>query len=118
MSHRPDIGGWIFVAGGLALGPLAGWIIDAHLLSENSTRMGGYTVIVFSTLTIALRPAWKRLQFWVDLLVLLALHGVLLLLLLHLLDVHSIRLNWALALPVVAIEVLFALGVLWRRNVT
>src|SRR5438105_11256454 len=115
---RPDIGGWIFIAGGLALGLLAGWIIDSNLLSENSTRMGGYTIIVFSTLIMALRPAWRRLQFWVDLLLLLALHGILLLPLLHLLDTHSIRLNWALALPFVVIEVLVALGVLWRRNVS
>ena len=86
-------------------------------LSENLAKAATYTVIVFASLVMALRPAWRRLRLWIDLLGLFVLHIALVLPLLRLLDSHSIRLNWAVALPFVAIELLLFLGLLWRRNV-
>jgi hypothetical protein len=73
---------------------------------------------MFVFLAIALRPAWRRLRFWIDLLILLALHIVVILPLVNLLNTHSIRLNWAIAVPFVGIEGLLPLGLLWRRNVS
>ncbi len=102
----------------LGLGVLAAWVSDVHLLNENAATAAGYTAIVFAVLAMALRPAWRRLRLWVDLLILLVLHSILLLPLVNFLDTHSIRLNWAIALPFVMIELMLALGVLWRRNVT
>jgi|SRR5437773_7722215 len=118
MSRYPDVGGWILVVVALGLGLLAAWVSDLHLLSENTASAAGYTVIVFVVLAMALRPAWRRLRLWVDLLTLLVLHSILFLPLVNLLDTHSIRLNWAIALPFVMTELMLALGVLWRRNVT
>jgi hypothetical protein len=117
MSRYVDVGGWILAVVALGLGLLAARISDLHLLRENTATAAGYTVIVFACLTMALRPAWPRLRLWVDLVVLLALHVALVLPLVNLLNSHSIRLNWAIALPFVAVELLLALGVLWRRNV-
>jgi hypothetical protein len=118
MSRYVDVGGWILAVVALGLGLLAARISDLHLLRENTATAAGYTVIVFACLTMALRPAWPRLRLWVDLVVLLVLHVALALPLVNLLNSHSIRLNWAIALPFVAAELLLALGVLWRRNVT
>jgi hypothetical protein len=117
MSRSVDVGGWILVVVALALGLLAARVSDLRLLSENTATAAGYTVIVFVSLVMALRPAWRRLRLWIDLVVLFVLHTALVLPLVHLLDSHSIRLNWAMALPFVAIELLLFLGLLWRRNV-
>jgi len=73
---------------------------------------------IFVLLAMALRPAWHRLRLWGDLAISLALHSIVVLSLLKFLDAHSIRLNWALALPFVAVEILLLLGLLWRRNVS
>ena len=117
MSRDPDVEGWILVAIAAGMGLLAAWLADSHQLSENLAKAATYTVIVFASLVMALRPAWRRLRLWIDLLGLFVLHIALVLPLLRLLDSHSIRLNWAVALPFVAIELLLFLGLLWRRNV-
>jgi hypothetical protein len=117
MSRYPDIEGWILVAIAAGMGLLAAWLADSHQLSENLAKAATYTVIVFASLVMALRPAWRRLRLWIDLVGLFVLHTALVLPLLRLLDSHSIRLNWAVALPFVAIELLLFLGLLWRRNV-
>ena len=117
MSRYPDVEGWILVAIAAGMGLLAAWLADSHQLSENLAKAATYTVIVFASLVMALRPAWRRLRLWIDLLGLFVLHIALVLPLLRLLDSHSIRLNWAVALPFVAIELLLFLGLLWRRNV-
>jgi hypothetical protein len=116
MSRYPDIEGWILVAIAAGMGLLAAWLADSHQLSENLAKAATYTVIVFASLVMALRPAWRRLRLWIDLVGLFVLHTALVLPLLRLLDSHSIRLNWAVALPFVAIELLVFLGLLWRRN--
>ncbi|HKO05031.1 MAG TPA: hypothetical protein VJW51_09795 [Candidatus Acidoferrales bacterium] len=118
MSRYPDIEGWILVAIAAGMGLLAAWLADSHQLSENTAKAATYTVIVFASLVMALRPAWRRLRLWVDLVVLLVLHVGLVLALINLLDAHSIRLNWAIALPFVGLELLLFLGLLWRRNVS
>jgi hypothetical protein len=118
MSRYVDVEGWIVVAIAAGMGLLATWLADSHLLSDNMAKATTYTVIVFASLVIALRPAWRRLQLWGDLVTLLVLHVVLVLPLVNLLDTHSIRLNWAIALPFVAFELLLFLGLLWRRNVS
>ncbi len=117
MSRYPDIEGWILVAIAAGMGLLAAWLADSHQLSENLAKAATYTVIVFASLVMALRPAWRRLRLWIDLVGVFVLHTALVLPLLRLLDSHSIRLNWAVALPFVAIELLLFLGLLWRRNV-
>jgi hypothetical protein len=117
MSRYLDVGGWILVALALGLGLLAAWVSDLHPLTENTATAAGYSVIVFVCLVMALRPAWRRLRLWVDLVILSVLHVALVLPLVNLLDSHSIRLNWAIALPFVALELLLFLGLLWRRNV-
>jgi hypothetical protein len=117
MSRYPDIEGWILVAIAAGMGLLAAWLADTHHLNENLTKAATYTVIVFASLVMALRPAWRRLRLWVDLGGLLVLHVALVLPLINVLDSHSIRLNWAIALPFVALELLLFLGLLWRRNV-
>jgi hypothetical protein len=117
MSREPDAEGWILVAVALVVGILAGWLIVFHRWNENVTRAAAYTVGIFVLLGMALRPAWHRLRFWVDLSILLALHVALVLSLVTFLNSHSIRLNWAIALPLVVVELPLALGVLWRRNV-
>jgi hypothetical protein len=117
MSRYPDIEGWILVAIAAGMGLLAAWLADTHQLNENLTKAATYTVIVFASLVMALRPAWRRLRLWVDLGGLLVLHVALVLPLINVLDSHSIRLNWAIALPFVALELLLFLGLLWRRNV-
>lgn len=120
MSRYPDIdvAGWILAAFALGMGGLAAWLADSHHLSENITRAGAYTGVVFASLVMALRPAWHRPRLWIDLAVLLVLHVALFLPLINVLDSHSVRLNWAMALPFVAIELLLLLSLLWRRNVS
>src|SRR6266536_1431801 len=113
MSRYPDIEGWILVAIAAGMGLLAAWLADSHQLSENLAKAATYTVIVFASLVMALRPAWRRLRLWIDLVGVFVLHTALVLPLLRLLDSHSIRLNWAVALPFVAIELLLFLGLLW-----
>ncbi len=117
MSRSPDYGTWLTIVCGIGLGLLAGWVSDRYGVSENISRAGVYTVGIFALLAAALRPAWRRLQLWVDLVILLVLHVALVLPLVNFLNSHSIRLNWAIALPVVALEFLLFLGLLWRRNV-
>jgi hypothetical protein len=116
MSRKPDFEGWILIAVALVVGLLAGWLIVFHKWNENGTRAAAYTVGIFVLQAMALRQAWHRLRFWVDLMVLLVLHVALILPLVNILNSHSIRLNWALALPFVAVELLLFLGLLWRRN--
>jgi|SRR5437016_2449841 hypothetical protein len=118
MSTYEKIGDWIAIIVASGLGFLAWWTAQSHGLSENMARAAAYTTGIFFLLAMALRPAWRRLRFWVDMLGLLVLHTVLILPLVNLLDTHRIRLNWALALPFVMVELLLALGALWRRNVT
>jgi hypothetical protein len=118
MSRYPDVDGWILVAIAAGMGLLSAWLADSHQLSENTAKTTTYTVIVFASLVMALRPAWRKLRLWIDLLVLFVLHTALVLPLVRLLDSHSIRLNWAVALPFVAIELLLFLGLLWRRNLS
>ena len=117
MSRGVDIGGWMLVIFGVGLGLLAGWMSDLHLLTENTATAAAYTTAVFACLALALRPAWRKLRLWADLAILLMLHVALGLPLVTFLNSHSVRLNWGIALPFVAIEFLFLLGLLWRRNV-
>jgi hypothetical protein len=118
MSRYPDFEGWILVVIAAGMGLFAAWVADSHLLSENVAKATVYIVIVFVSLVMALRPAWRRPRLWVDLVILLVLHVALVLPLVQFLDSHSIRLNWAMALPFVALELLLSLGLLWRRNVS
>jgi len=118
MSSEPDVEGWIVVAVALMVGLVAGWLIVFHGWNENVTRAAAYSVGIFVLLAMALRPAWHRLRLWVDLVILLVLHVALVLPLVTFLDSQSIRLNWAIALPFIAVELLLALSVLWRRNVS
>jgi len=117
MSRSPDYGTWVTIIFGIGFGLLAGWVSDHYGVSENIARAAAYTVGIFALLAAALRSAWRRLQLWFDLVILLVLHVALLLPLVNFLNVHSIRLNWAIALPFVAVEFLLLLGLLWRRNV-
>jgi uncharacterized membrane protein len=118
MSRELDFEGWTLVAVALVVGVLAGWLIIFHGWNENVTRAAAYTVGIFVLLVMALRPAWHRLRLWVDLGISLVLHSIVILSLLKFLDAHSVRLNWALALPFVAVEMLVLLSLLWRRNVS
>ena len=99
MSRYPDVGGWILVTIAAGIGLLSAWLADSHQLSENLAKAATYTVIVFASLVMALRPAWRRLRLWVDLVVLFVLQVVLVLAVVNLLDSHSLRLSWLLALP-------------------
>jgi hypothetical protein len=117
MSRYVDVEGWILVVIAAGVGLLAAWMADSHRLSENLVKATVYTMLAFACLVMALRPAWRQLRLWVDLVVLLVLHVLLVLPLVNLLDSHSIRLNWAMALPFVAAEFLLLLGLLWHRNV-
>jgi hypothetical protein len=117
MSGEPDFEGWILVAVALIAGILAGWLIVFRGWNENVARAAAYTLGIFVLLAMVLRPAWHRLRLWVDLAISLAVHSIVVLSLVKFLDAHSIRLNWALALPFVAVEILLLLGLLWRRNV-
>jgi len=117
MSRSPDYGMWVTIICGIGLGLLAAWVSDHYGVSENTARAGAYTVGIFALLAAALRPAWRRLRLWADLVLLLLLHVALVLTAISYLDSHSIRLNWAIVLPFAAVEFLLFLGVLWRRNV-
>jgi len=117
LSYHEKIGDWAAIIGAAGVGLLAWRIVQSYGLSENTTRSVAYTTGIFFLLALALRPAWQRLQFWVDFLILLALHCVLLVPLVNLLDTHSIRLRWFIALPFAMAELLFAAGALWSRNV-
>jgi hypothetical protein len=118
MSRYPDVEGWILVAIAAGMGLLAAWLANSHLLSENMAKASTYTVIIFASLVMALRPAWHRRRLWLDLGISLVLHSIVILSLLKFLDAHSVRLNWALALPFAAVEMLVLLSQLWRRNVS
>jgi len=117
MSRYVDVGGWVLAVVALGLGLLAARISDLHLLSENTATAAGYTVLLFGSLAMALRPAWRRLRLWGNLVILFLLHVALVLPVLNLLDSHSIRLRWAIALPFLALELMLFLSLLWRRNV-
>ena len=117
MSRSPDYGTWVTIICGIGLGLLAGWVSEHYGVSEDVARAAAYTVGIFALLAAALRPAWRQLQLWFDLVLLLVLHIVLVLPLVNSLNSHSIRLTWAIALPVVTLEFLVLLGLLWRRNV-
>lgn len=118
MARELDVEGWILIGVALVVGILAGWLIVFHGWNENVTRAAAYTVGIFVLLVMALRPAWHRLRLWVDLGTSLVLHSIVILSLLKFLDAHSVRLNWALALPFVSVEMLVLLSLLWRRNVS
>lgn len=118
MTRSPDYGTWVTIVCGIGLGLLAGWVSDHYGVSENIARATAYTVGMFALLAAALRRAWRRLRLWVDLAILFMLHVMLVLPFVNFLDSRSIRLNWAIALPLVALELLLFLGLLWRRNVS
>ncbi len=102
----------------MGLGLVAAWAADNRLVTENVARAMVYTIGLFGALVMALRPAWRRLRLWTDLAIWFFLHAVLVVLPVKLLDSHSLRLNWAVALPLVAPEFLLFLSLLWRRNVS
>lgn len=118
MSRSPDYATWVTIVCGIGMGLLAAWVSDHYGVSENIARAAAYTVGIFALLVAALRAAWRRLRLWGDIAVLFVLHVALVLPLVNLLDSHSIRLNWAIGLPFVALELLLFLGLLWRRNVS
>jgi hypothetical protein len=118
MSHHNRVRNWAAIIVASALGFFGWWAVQSNGFSENGARATAYTIGIFFLLALALRPAWRRLRLWTDLLILIVLHSVLLLTLVRFLDTHSFRLNWAIALPIVMVELLIALGILWRRNVT
>ncbi len=117
MSRYPDVAGWILACIAFGMGIAMAWLADAQQFSENMGKAIGYTVIVFASLVMALRPAWRRWRLWGDLAMLLGLHVALVVPVVALLDSRSIRLNWVVALPFVGLELLLFLGVLWRRNI-
>jgi hypothetical protein len=117
MSCFSGVEHWTVVLFASGLGFLTWWVSQSRGSGENAARAAAYTTGMFILLVIELRPAWRRFRFWVDLLVMLALHVVVVLPLVNLLDAHSIRLNWAIALPFIGLEILLFLGFLWRRNV-
>jgi hypothetical protein len=116
MSYYEKIADWTAIIVASGWGSSRGGC-PIERVYENSACASAYTTAIFFVLPLALRPAWRRLQRWVDSLILLALHRVLLLSIVHLPETHSIRLSWAIAIPFLMVEVRLALGVLWRRNV-
>ncbi len=117
MSRHLDVGDLITVVLGLGLGFFAQWAADTLGVNQNSARAAAYTTMTFALLAIALRQAWRRWQLWADLAVMFALHLALILPALVFLNSHSVRLNWLMALPFVALEFMLFLSALWRRNV-
>jgi hypothetical protein len=118
MSRHVDVEGWIFIALAAGFGFISIWISNLRLVTENTAKVGAYTAVLFTALVMALRPAWRRLRLWIDLGILFAVHVAIVLSLVDLLGSYSIRLNWVIALPIVAIELLLFLGFLCRRNVS
>lgn len=118
MSRTPDYGTWATIACGIGLGLLASWVSDHYGVNENIARAAAYTVGVFGLLAAALRPAWRRRRFWTDLVTLFAVHISVVFPVMRVLDAHSIRLSWVIALPFILLELLLFLGFLWRRNVS
>lgn len=116
MPRYVDIGGWVLAALAVGLGVLAAWVTNSHIVTENTATAAGYTAITFVCVVMALRAAWNQLRFWIQLAALLALHMVMVFLLVNYMDSHSIRLNWVIGLPFVAVELLTLLGLLWRKN--
>lgn len=116
MSRSVDLAGWsfVFVAGGLGLVGI--WASDSGLVSVNEAKATVFTLVVFIALAMALRTAWRRPRLWADLLIALALHVAFFLPIINLLDSRSVRLNWIMALPVVLMEFLLLLGLLWRKH--
>jgi hypothetical protein len=116
MSYHEKIADWTAIIVASGLGFLVWWAVQSNGFSENTARAAAYTTGIFFMLALALRPAWRRLRLWGDLGILFLLHVALLLPVLKLLDSHSIRLNWAIALPFLALELMLFLSLLWRRN--
>ncbi len=75
-----------------------------------------YTVVMFTAVLLALRPAWGRKSFWSSLALIFAGHTILLLAVLQALPPRRFGIPKLLLIPVFAIEFVFILGILWKRT--
>ena len=76
------------------------------------------TTVLFSSLTLALRPAWHRLALWKDMLAALAVHLLALSVIVHAVTANAMRMGGPIRTITVIVEGLFLLSILWRRNVS
>ena len=117
MSRYSGTEHWIWVVAAAGLGLCTAALAESYKLSGNATKVAAYSVALFVCLACALRPAWGQARMWIDLATVLLMHVAVCVPLINFLDSNQVRLNWALSLPFIAVELLVLLGAIWRRNV-
>lgn len=111
-QKRITIVEWVIVLGLTACAVAASEMIGLKQLWEDGVV---YTVIVFAAVLIALRPAWGRKSFWTSLAFVFSGHTIALLVVLQELPDRRFGIPKLLLIPVGAIEIVFILGILWKR---
>ncbi len=116
--HNSETGFWkglLVIATLMSLAWIAVYLLR---LSTNWEDGVVTTAVLFSALTLALRPAWPSARLWRDMSVALALHWLVLAAIVQVLTSNSIRMGGPLRTIAVIVEGVFLLSVLWRRNVS
>ena len=117
-DRKAEFGFWtglLIVAGGGGAAAAAGFLLRLNRNWEDALFL---TVVLFVTLTLVLRPAWRRKQLWRDLAVALAVHVCALTLVVQALTANGRTMGGPLRTLVVLVWALFLLAVLWRRKVS
>lgn len=74
-----------------------------------------YTVMVFSFVVLALRPAWRRLAFWRNLVLVFILHVLAIILIIAALPPGPRGLPWLFLTAAGMAEMVLLICVLWKR---
>lgn len=104
---------WVILCGLTICAVAVSEVIGLEQLWEDGVV---YTVVVFATIGIALRPAWGRKSFWTSLALIFAGHTIVLLAVLQAISPRRFGIPKLLMIPVGAIESVFIAAVLWKRT--
>jgi hypothetical protein len=92
-------------------------VVASEVIGLNHLWRDGvvYTVVVFTAVLLALRPAWGRKSFWSSLALIFAGHTIVLLAVLQAMSPRRHGIPKLLLIPVFAIEFVFITGMLWKK---
>jgi len=104
---------WIILFGTTA----AAIVVTEFLrLSQKWEDVVVYTVMLFATVILVLRPAWTRVQFWLNLLPIFALHALGSIVLVQSFPLGRFGIPKLVLIPIGMVEGLFVLAFLWKKT--
>lgn len=103
---------WVTVFGLSGLAVVVSELIGLKQLWEDGII---YTVMLFTVIVLALKPAWRRKSFWKSLALILAGHLIALVALLQTLPPRRFGIPKLLLFPAAVLEGTFIIAALWKR---